>query len=119
MPSVKNAPDSRNIDATFAQCLQRILYFEKSDEEKSVRAFADWCNENGYGPIKDRAIYEILSGRSKPSATFILAVLTHFNDIELHAMFTVDKSIKTGAAEALRTASDMLRATAERLEGKK
>lgn len=117
MPSVKKSGDFRNIDERFAQVLQRIFYFERADEEKSVRHFTDWYRREGFGDLKDRAMYDVLGGRSKPSPTMIVALLEYSDDVELHGLFTVDKSVRTGAAEALRTAADTLQAVAKRLEG--
>ena len=119
MPSEQKVKNFRNIDETFCQVLQRVFYFEETDEEKNVRHFVDWANERGFGPMKDRAVYDIISGRSKPSATLIVAVLSYSNDVELHSLFTADNSINTAASAIVKTARDMLSSVVETLEGNK
>lgn len=115
-PAKKPSP-SRNIDELFAQALQRIFYFEESDENQSVRGFVDWFNKEGYGDLKDRTFYDAVAGKSKPTPTMIVALLNYSNDIELHSLFQADNSVKTAAAATVRTARDMLNSVADALEG--
>lgn len=117
MTPAKKAPTSRNIDERFAQALQRIFYFEATEENKSVRGFVDWYNQQGFGDLKDRTFYDVVGGKSKPSPTMIVALLNYSNDIELHSLFQADNSVKTAAAATVRAARDMLSSVIDNLEG--
>ena len=116
MASEQNGQVVRDHDEEFACILQRIFYFEQSEEDQSVQSFVDWCNSGKFGPVTRRPIYDMIGGRARVTVKFILSVLTWSNDPELHALFTVDNSVATSAASALRTAADALVTTANRLE---
>lgn len=118
MAPEQNTPSVRDHDQEFSDILQRIFYFEESEEDQSVQSFVDWCNASAeFGPVSKRPIYDMIAGRAKLSIKFILAVRTWSPDPELHALFAVDNSVATAAAASLRTAADMLEATANRLDG--
>ncbi len=117
MTSEQKGQSVRDHDEQFAAILQRIFYFEESEEDQSVQSFVDWCNGNDFGPVSRRPIYDMIAGRAKPTIKFVLSVLSWSSDPELHALFTVDHSVSTSAAASLRTAADMLHATAARLDG--
>ena len=118
MASKKKAPKFSDLHDKVCQALQRVFYYEDSDEERSVRHFSDWAKEKGFD-ITDSKIYPFIAGTQNPSWDFVKAVLSYSDDPELHALLTPDKSVTTSAIATLRTAADGLKATADRLEGKK
>ncbi len=117
MASEQKTPSVRDQDEEFFVILRRIFYFEESEEDQSVQSFVNWCNASEFGPVSRRPIYDIIAGRAKLSIKVILAVLNWSPDPELHALFAVDNSVATAAAASLRTAADLLTATADRLDG--
>ena len=114
MASQKKHIDSGSVEDRFSQILSRVFYFEEG-EEQSVRHFSDWCKEQGYA-ISDSKVYDIIRGRSKPGATFIVAILRYSNDVELHQMFTSDKSLQSAVAARVKTAVGMLESVVKSLE---